>query len=293
MPLNAKEIRRRIKGVASTQKITKAMEMVAAAKVRRAQQRVTAARPYAQGVRDVFAAVTGNLAGGEVRSPLLVRREVKHVALVVLTSDKGLAGAYNSNVLRAAVTRLREWTAQGATVRLILVGSKGVQFFRHSSYEVLSQYTNLPQVPTFTEATVIGEEVTRLYAEARVDKVELIYTHFHSMLRYTPERVDLLPATLPERKAETAGPVANYLFEPSAEAMVLELIPKYLETVVYQGLLESVASELASRMTAMGAASKNAGQMIQHLTLVLNKARQGAITQEILEVVGGAEALKA
>lgn len=291
MPLNAKEIRRRIKGVASTRQITKAMEMVAAAKVRRAQARVIAARPYAQGIQDVFASVTAHLPAGEVRSKLLVRREVKKVAVIVVTSDKGLAGAYNSNVIRAAVTRLREWRSKGVEPQLIIVGTKGVNFFRHANFPVTSRYTNLPQIPTFAEATVIGEEVTKLYVDEAVDKVELIYTQFHSMLRYTPEVIDLLPASLPETTAEQRQ--GDYLYEPSAEAMIEELIPKYLQTVVFQSLLESVASELASRMAAMGAASKNAGEMIQHLTLVLNKARQGAITQEILEVVGGAEALKA
>lgn len=291
MPLNAKEIRRRIKGVASTRQITKAMEMVAAAKVRRALGRATSARPYSRGIKDLFATVTSYLPAGELNSKLLVRRDVRKVAIIVVTSDKGLAGAFNSNVLRAAVGRARDWKVKGVEPQLIIVGTKGVTFFRHSNYEVLSRYTNLPAIPTFTEASVISEEVTRLYAEGGVDKVELVYTQFHSMLRYTPEVVDLLPASLPE--AASAGAQRDYLFEPSAEAMVEELIPKYLETVVYQSLLESASSFFASQMTAMSNASKNAGDMIQHLTLVLNKARQGAITQEILEVVGGAEALKA
>lgn len=290
MPLNAKEIRRRIKGVASTRQITKAMEMVAAAKVRRALGRATAARPYAQGIKDLFATVTSYLPAGELNSKLLVRRDVRKVAIIVVTSDKGLAGAFNSNILRAAVARARDWVAKGVEPQLLIVGTKGVAFFRHSNYEVLSRYTNMPAIPTFTEASVISEEVTRLYAEGGVDKVELVYTQFHSMLRYTPEVVDLLPASLPETAG--AAPQRDYLFEPSAEAMVEELIPKYLETVVYQSLLESASSFFASQMTAMSNASKNAGDMIQHLTLVLNKARQGAITQEILEVVGGAEALK-
>lgn len=291
MPLNAKEIRRRIKGVASTRQITKAMEMVAAAKVRRALGRATSARPYAQGIKDLFATVTSYLPAGEINSKLLVRRDVRKVAIIVVTSDKGLAGAFNTNVIRAAVGRMRDWKAKGAEPSLIIVGTKGVTFFRHSNFPVVSRYTNLPAIPTFTEASVIAEEVTKLYCDGDVDKVELVYTQFHSMLRYTPEVMDLLPATLPETAG--AAPQRDYLFEPSAEAMVEELIPKYLETVVYQSLLESASSFFASQMTAMSNASKNAGEMIQHLTLVLNKARQGAITQEILEVVGGAEALKA
>lgn len=291
MPLNAKEIRRRIRGVASTRQITKAMEMVAAAKVRRAQARVTAARPYAEGVADVFAAVTGRLPVGEVRSKLLARREIRRVAVIVVTSDKGLAGAFNSNIIRMAVNRLREWRDKGVEPELVIVGTKGVNFFRHGNYAIRSRYTNLPQIPTFAEALQIGQEVTRLFEDGAVDKVELVYTKFHSMLRYTQEAVDLLPASLPEAQASEGH--ADYLFEPSAEAMVEELIPKYLQTVVFQALLESTASFYASQMAAMSAATKNAGEMIRHYTLALNKARQGAITQEILEVVGGAEALKA
>lgn len=291
MPLNAKEIRRRIKGVASTRQITKAMEMVAAAKVRRAQTRTTAARPYAIGIQDMFASVTAHLPAGEVRSKLLARRDVKRVAIIVVTSDKGLAGAYNSNVLRMAVNRLREWKAQGAEAQLVVVGTKGVNFFRHSNFTITSRYTNLPALPTFAEASMVAEEVTKLFNDEAVDKVELVYTKFHTMLRYTPEVVGLLPAELPETSATHKQ--GDYLYEPSAESMIEELIPKYIETVIFQSLLESTTSFFASQMAAMSAASKNAGEMIQHLTLVLNKARQGAITQEILEVVGGAEALKA
>lgn len=291
MPLNAKEIRRRIKGVASTRQITKAMEMVAAAKVRRAQTRTTAARPYAMGIQEMFASVTAHLPAGEVRSKLLARRDVKKVAIIVVTSDKGLAGAYNSNVLRAAVARARDWKAKGAEPQLVVIGTKGVNFFRHSNFPITSRYTNLPALPTFAEAALVAEEVTKLFNDEAVDKVELVYTKFHTMLRYTPEVVGLLPAELPETNASHKQ--GDYLFEPSAESMIEELIPKYIETVIFQSLLESTTSFFASQMAAMSAASKNAGEMIQHLTLVLNKARQGAITQEILEVVGGAEALKA
>ena len=291
MPLNAKEIRRRIKGVKSTQQITKAMEMVAAAKVRRAHGRVTAARPYAQAIQDVFAAVTASLPKGEIESALLERRAVRKVAIVVVTSDKGLAGAYNANILRAAVGRIREWQQKDAEVSLVLVGNKAVTFFRHWTLPVLSRYTSLPAIPTFTESKMIVEEVTQLYRERQVDHVDFMFTRFHTMLRYTPETDPILPARLPEGRGE--GFHAETIFEPSAQEMIEQLIPRYLETVIFQGLLESTASELASRMAAMGAASKNAGEMIGHLTLVLNKARQGAITQEILEVVGGAEALKA
>jgi F-type H+-transporting ATPase subunit gamma len=290
--LNTKEIRQRIRGFKSTQQITKAMELVAAAKVRRVQQRAVAARPYAEKIREMFAAVTNQLPVGEVQTQLLTQREVKNVLLIVITSDKGLAGAYNSNVLRHAVGRVREWKEKGVEPQLLVVGTKGVNFFRHSNVKVVHTFQHLPPVPTFTEATLIVEEFTKLYTEGQVDRVEFIHTKFHSMLRYTPEIVTLLPAERAEAVA-TGGFNAEYVFEPTAAEMIEELIPTYLQTVVYQGMLESSTSFFASQMTAMGAATKNAGELIQHMTLVLNKARQAAITQEITEVVGGAAALKA
>ncbi|MNK57111.1 ATP synthase gamma chain [compost metagenome] len=292
MALNTKEIRQRIKGFKSTQQITKAMELVAAAKVRRVQTRALAARPYAEKIREMFAAVTSQLPVGEVQSQLLTQREVRNVLLIVVTSDKGLAGAYNTNVLRQAVNRAREWREKGIEPQLIVVGTKGVNFFRHSNFKVVKTFQHLPQVPTFTEATLIVEEFTKLYIEGQVDRVEFIHTKFHSMLRYTPEVVTLLPAERTEQAA-TTGFNAEYVFEPTASEMIDDLIPTYLQTVVYQGMLESSTSFFASQMTAMGAATKNAGELIQHMTLVLNKARQAAITQEISEVVGGAAALKA
>jgi F-type H+-transporting ATPase subunit gamma len=291
MGANTREIRARIKSVKNTEKITKAMQMVAAAKVRRAQERVTAAKPFSEQIADVFRQVAAQLPAGEYKSPLLATRPVKKVAVVVITSDKGLCGGYNSNVIRAGVSRLRHWVQQGAEPRLILVGTKGVQFFRHSNYEVVSRYTQLPAIPTFTEATEIVREATNLYAAGEVDQVEFIYTKFKSMVSLVPTTATLLPATLPDA-AETApkGPRSQYEFEPSAEDVMDALIPKYLETVVYQALLESAASELAAKMTAMSAASKNAKELAAALSLVYNKARQAAITQEILEVVGGAAA---
>lgn len=291
MGANTREIRARIKSVKNTEKITKAMQMVAAAKVRRAQERVTAAKPFSEQIADVFRQVAAQLPAGEYKSPLLETRPVKRVAVVVITSDKGLCGGYNANVIRAGVNRLRHWTQQGAEPRLILVGTKGVQFFRHSNYQVVSRYTQLPAIPTFTEATEIVREATALYAAGEVDQVEFIYTKFKSMVSLVPTTATLLPATLPDAdNTAPKGPQSQYEFEPSAEDVMDALIPKYLETVVYQALLESAASELAAKMTAMSAASKNAKELAAALSLVYNKARQAAITQEILEVVGGAAA---
>lgn len=290
MGANTRDIRTRIKSVKNTQQITRAMQMVAAAKVRRAQERVTAAKPFSEQIAKVFAQVAGQLSPGEYRSPLLQVRPVKRVALVVVTSDKGLAGGYNANVIRSAVNRIREWTEKGVEPKLVIVGTKGVAFFRHSNFEVISRYTQLPQIPTFAEAQQIVSEVSALFAKGEVDQVEFIYTNFKSMISLIPTTSTLLPASLPEGQA-SSGPRALYTFEPSPEEVMDRLIPKYLETVMYQALLESAASELAARMTAMSAASKNAKELAAALSLVYNKARQAAITQEILEVVGGASAL--
>ena len=292
MPGNTKEIRRRIKSFQSTQKITKAMEMVAAAKVRRAQERVHASRPYSDKLREVFAEVSANLPAGEVRHPLLIPPvDARRTLLLVITSDKGLCGGYNANVIRAAVNRTREIKAAGRDVSLFVVGNKGIAFFRRGAFAVVQTFSGVPTPPGFPQAEVIVEEATDLYLKGEVDRVELIYTRFHSLARYEPTSIDLLPATLPD--GELRGQARTpYLFEPSAEELMGDLIPAYLKTAVYQALLDASASQLAAQMMAMGAASKNAGEMIAQLTLVYNKARQASITQEILEVVGGAEALQ-
>jgi F-type H+-transporting ATPase subunit gamma len=293
MGANTREIRTRIKSVKNTQQITRAMQMVAAAKVRRAQERVTAAKPYSKAIAEVFRQVAGQLPKSEFRSPLLESRPVKKVALVVITSDRGLCGGYNANIIRAAVARHRHWRDQGMEVSLILVGQKGVNFFRHSNFNTVARFTQLPQIPTFAEAQAIVAEAQKLFADGTVDQVEFLYTNFRSMISLVPTTLTLLPASVPAADVDAAptSARAQYMFEPDAATVMERIIPKYLETVVYQALLEAAASELAAKMTAMSAASKNAKELAAALTLVYNKARQAAITQEILEVVGGANAL--
>lgn len=302
---NAREIRARIKSVKNTEKITRAMQMVAAAKVRRARERVEAAQPFAEAIADVFRQVASQVPAGEYRSPLLESRPVKRVALVVVTSDRGLCGGYNANVIRQAVNRHRHWRTEGAEVKLIIVGTKGVQFFRHSNFDVVARYQQLPAIPTFAEAGEIANAARKLFEENQVDLVELVYTNFRSMVSLVPTTAVLVPATVPTsgggnaaegdamaKQGTVAKPVtAQYIFEPSPDVVMDAIIPKYLETVVYQALLESAASELAAKMTAMSAASKNAKELAAALSLIYNKARQASITQEILEVVGGASAL--
>jgi F-type H+-transporting ATPase subunit gamma len=308
MPLNTRDIRRRIKSVESTKKITKAMEMVAAAKVRRAQARVLANRPYAEKLGEMFAHVTAHLPPGEVQDPLLAKRQADKVMLIVVTSDKGLCGGYNSNLIRFAIERMRQLKAEGKQVSFVVVGTKGVNFFKHANFAVLARIQGLSAIPTVLEAETLVREAIGHFEQGEADKVELIYTHFGGMTRFIPTRVDLLPASLEDVKSggivktsfdtevsehpKVTGSSAPYLFEPAAEVMVGRLIPAYLANEVYQALLEAAASFLASQMMAMGSATKSAGEMISHLTIVYNKARQAGITQEILEVVGGAEALK-
>jgi F-type H+-transporting ATPase subunit gamma len=285
---STREIRNRIKSLKGTQQITKAMKMVAAAKVRRAQERVLATRPYAQKLKEMFQYVAQKLAEGDVNEPLLEQREVKTVGLVIVTADKGLCGGYNSNVLRFALQKMEEVTKAGYTPKTWLVGNKGITFFRHGEAEILGRYSALPAVPTYAEAEMITEAVTQAFLEHKVDKVVLLYTQFVSMLQYQPTELTLLPVAPPEG---TELPKAEYIFEPDPATLLRSILPRYISRQILRALLESSASELAARMTAMDSATKNADDLLTSLNLVYNKVRQAYITKEILEVVGGAEAL--
>lgn len=285
---STREIRNRIKSLKGTQQITKAMKMVAAAKVKRAQDRVMATRPYAQKLKEMFQYVAHKLAEEDLSEPLLEQREVKNVGLVIVTADKGLCGGYNSNILRFALKKMESIMQAGQTPKTWLVGNKGITFFRHGESEVLGRYSSLPAVPTYTEAEMITEAVTQAFLEHKVDQVILIYTHFVSMLQYQPTELVLLPVTPPE---DASAPKAEYLFEPDPATLLKSILPRYISRQILRALLESSASELAARMTAMDAATKNADDLLTSLKLVYNKVRQAYITKEILEVVGGAEAL--
>ncbi len=290
---NLKAIRQRIKSVQSTQKITRAMKLVAAAKVRRAQMRVLAARPFTQAVVRMLREVVGEVSPIDVQElHLLTRRDVKKVAIVVLSSDRGLCGSYNTTVFREVMARISKLQGEGKEVSLILVGLKAVSFFKSIKIEKLKSFTLLPAIPTVEEAKLIANYASELYTEKKVDSIEIIGTDFISMLRSEVVTTKYLPIDLPPAENKTVlQPIR--LFEPSIiDVMERELLPKYIQNVVYQGLLEASAAELASRMNAMTNASNNARDLIAGLTLVYNKARQAAITQELLEIVGGAEALK-
>lgn len=290
---NLKAIRNRIKSVQSTQKITKAMKMVAAAKVRRAQMKMMAARPFTQAVVGMLKRAVSEIAEIDLQGlQLLERRPIKTVAVIILSSDRGLCGGYNSVIFRESMIRIRQLQEEKKEVKLILIGLKAAAFFKSIKIEKIKQHTNLPAIPTVEVARLIAQEAADLYVEKKVDAVELIGSDFINLLRSRVINTKVLPIELPARE-ETGMPSAETLFEPSIiDVMRLELLPKYMENVIFQGLLEASASELAARMNAMTNASNNARDLISSLTLEYNKARQAGITQELLEIVGGAEALK-
>ncbi len=279
-----RDIRRRIRSVKNTQQITKAMKMVAAAKLRRSQEKVIAARPYSRQLQDVLARLAQ--AASDVRHPLLEKREVKKVAFVVVTADRGLCGGYNANIIR---TTSGELAQSPVPVQLLAVGSKGRDFFRRRGANITSEFVALGDSPSFIQASEIAQEIIRLYTEREVDEVHLIYTEFMTAISQRPVHVKLLPLKAPKQEAKTQG---IYLFEPNAEEILKSLLPKYVETLVFRALLEAKASEMGAKMTAMGSATDAAKEMIDRLTLQMNRARQAAITKEISEIVGGAAALE-
>jgi F-type H+-transporting ATPase subunit gamma len=282
-----KQIRQRIRSAKNIQQITRAMKLVAAARLTKAKNRVEEARPYAEKMLEFMGSVGS--AGELPAHPLLVRREVKRAALVLVTADRGLAGSYNTLLIRRAGEFLREQTAE--TV-LVGVGKKGWQFFGKRGTKVEKTFT----VPTagagLEDAQAVTAEISRMYEEGEVDAVYVCYSKFYSPIRQVPQVVQLLPIEPPSGEGAAAGQ-AEYKYEPEPARLLGLLLPKYLLTVVYQALLESSASEHGARMTAMTSATDNAGKMIGNLTLAANRSRQAGITKEILEIVGGAEALKA
>jgi F-type H+-transporting ATPase subunit gamma len=279
------DIRRRIRSVKNTQQITKAMKMVSAAKLRRAQDRVISARPYSAMLRkmlgNVAAAVQANDEGSG--NPLLAQREEKRILLVLVTSDKGLAGAFNTNLIKAAQRFGVEH--QGAEISMILIGRKGRDFFRKRNATVISEHLQMAAKIVFADVAAIAGKAMDLYREEKIDAVYLIYNEFKSVAAQTLITSRVLPIQLPEQTA----PI-DYIFEQPPAQMLDAMLPKYVETEFYRALAESTAAEHAARMTAMEAATSNAGDMIEKLTLYMNRVRQASITKEIIEVVSGAAA---
>jgi F-type H+-transporting ATPase subunit gamma len=300
-----KEVKSRIASIKNINKITRAMEMVAAARLRRSEQRIADLRPYSEGMRKLTRIASAH-AGGLPRVPVLAEREnVRKVGIVLVTADRGLAGAFNSNIIREGMRSAERIRGEGAEPIFSVVGRKGVSAMTFRKQELAGEYTGFTDRPSFADARQIGEELVARYVDEEVDRVELIYNRFVSPLTQHVWRQTLLPL----QQAEVVGEGAEaeeeadetesgegqarseWFFEPEAEELLARLIPEYVTISVYRALLESAASELGARMTAMRNAAENAEKINDKLTLEMNRARQAEITQEILEVVAGAEAL--
>jgi F-type H+-transporting ATPase subunit gamma len=290
------DLKRRVRSVKNTSKITKAMELVASARLRRAQTRIEAMRPYAETMRELIAGV--GRASSSVRGlPLLQQREtVSTVALVALTGDRGLAGPFNAQILRRAFALERQLSAEGKQVKFVAVGKRGRSTLEFRGYETVADYVGFTDKPAYADAQAIAHRVGELFVAEEIDSAVLIYNAYVSPLVQTVTEQELLPISADiletdEEERRDDAMRGDFIFEPEPEEILERLLPVYLETQVYRALLESAASEQGARMTAMRNASKNAGELIDTLTLQMNRARQAEITQEILEVVAGAEAL--
>jgi F-type H+-transporting ATPase subunit gamma len=287
-------LRRRIRSVQSTMKITRAMELIAASRIVRAQHRVSAARPYIEQLTEVIRHLSK--AGAGLNQPLLVPRdEVGTVGFVVVTADRGLAGGYNANVERAAERAIAREQSQGRDYQVFVTGKKGETFFRYRHFKVGKSFTGFSEAPTYEDARAVAREVLDRYEAGDIDQIQLIYTQFLSLgtQRVVERRFIPMDATAIAEAAEadTGGTAASYEFEPSAEAILAQLLPRYVEGRMFAALLDAAASEEAARQRAMKAATDNASDLIKHYQRRANRARQDAITTEIMEIVGGAEGL--
>lgn len=285
-----RDIKRRIGSVRNTQQITKAMKMVAAAKLRRAQEAMLRARPYADKIEEVLSAVATR--ADEEAHPLLVRRPPRRVELVVMTSDRGLAGAFNSNILRRAQRFLHENADRYESIQVSTIGRKGRDFVRSRGIATRKDYVGVFEELTFDKAKTIAEELQAAYLDEKLDSVFLLYNHFSSAISQKPTLTQLLPIEANAGAEDEGGQLSDFIYEPSRTAVLDELLPRHLAMQVWRALLESVASEHGARMAAMESATKNSGELIGKLTLQYNRARQAYITKELMEIVSGAEALK-
>jgi len=283
-----KEIRSKIASIKSTQKITKAMEMVAASKMRRAQERMRAARPYAAKMRGLISRLSS--ANPDYRHPFLLQREPKTVGMIVISTDRGLAGGLNANVFKSVLLLLREWQAKGAAVNLCVLGGKGLAFFRRLGLPILAGTSGLGDRPHVKDLIGSVKVMLDAYRAGSVDRLFLVNAQFINSMTQKPLVLQLLPVQ-PFEKDDQLQEHWDYLYEPGAAAILDGLLMRYLESQVYQGAVETVACEMAARMVAMKSATDNAGKIIDELQLVYNKARQAAITKELAEIVGGAAAV--
>jgi F-type H+-transporting ATPase subunit gamma len=284
-----KDIRKRIASVKSTQKITRAMKLVAGARLRKAQQNIERLRPYAIKTYEVLSGVAARVGGDEDVHPLLARREPKNVMLVVLTSDRGLAGAFNSNICKAAYRYWKELEAEGSDVCFGIIGRKGRDYFKRRNANIRHDFLGVFEDLSVDKAGEIGRYIVEDYTSLHLDACYLVYNEFKSAISQQVVIEPFLPIK-PMVLAEDQ--LGDFIYEPNQQALLDNLLPMYVEVEIYRALLESVASEHGARMTAMDAATNNASDMIDRLTLQYNRARQAAITKELMEIIGGAEALK-
>lgn len=284
-----KDIRKRISSVKNTQKITRAMKLVAGARLRKAQQNIERLRPYAIKTYEVLSGVAARVGGDEDVHPLLARREPKNVMLVVLTSDRGLAGAFNSNICKAAYRRWKELESEGSQVCFGIIGRKGRDYFKRRNADIRHDFLGVFEELSVDKAGEIGRYIVEDYTSIHLDACYLVYNEFKSAISQQVVIEPLLPIKPMELAEDQLG---DFIYEPNQQALLDNLLPMYVEVEIYRALLESVASEHGARMTAMDAATNNASDMIDRLTLQYNRARQAAITKELMEIIGGAEALK-
>ena len=285
----SKEIRTKIKSVENTRKITRAMEMVAASKMRKAQDRMRAARPYAEKIRQVAAHLSR--ANPEYKHPFLIKRDViKNVAVIIITSDKGLCGGLNTNVLRLVVTRMKEWEGESKNISICAIGNKGFSFMSRIGAKVKSHMIGLGDIPHIEKLIGAVKVMLDAYNTGEIDAIYISYNGFVNTMKQEPRMEQLLPLSS-EKLEPVNGSTWDYIYEPDAKVVVDELLVRYIESLVYNAVTENQASEQSARMVAMKAASDNAKEVIGELKLIYNKARQAAITKEISEIVGGAAAV--
>ena len=290
MPAQLRVIRRRIRGVQSTMKITRAQELIAATRMVRAQQRVEQSRPYTRLLTEALTHIATT--ERTITHPLLERREVKAAAVVACTSDRGFAGPFNANVLRTTEELVARLRADGVEPRLYVIGRKGVAYYRFRDRPLVASWTGFSDRPSYDDAKRVADTLLRAFLERQVDEIHAVFTDFVSVATQRAVALRLIPLAVEERAERPPAPIPMYLYEPSAEALFDALLPRYIEARVFTALLESAASEQAARRRAMKAATDNAEELIETLTREYNQARQAAITQEIMEIVGGAEALR-
>ncbi len=284
---SGKEIKRRIHSVQNTGKITKAMKLVSASKLRRAQGSVVSARPYKNKLKEVLSRLVVS-AGASVEDPLLEVREVNRVGFVVFASNKGLAGGYNANIMKEALAQVQEAEAKGYAVGIVAVGKKARDFFQKRNYPIDEAFLTVNDIPSAMDADAITKMIKTAYVTGKYDEVHIVYSEFRSAMSQVPKTVKVLPIETPEGDASDE---LDYIFEPSASIVLSQILPLYLANQVFSALTEAKAGEHGARMTAMSSASDNANALVARLDLEYNRARQAAITNEITEIVGGANAL--